>query len=104
MKRLLIIAIVLILSSCTPKGVAIQRTNGNEKTLPDELKGLKVYDVSIGEGDYIKVALMNGKSNSTRYMVGKIHETTIIINSGEKRLINAKEIISETDSILVIKK
>ena len=37
-------------------------------------------------------------------MVGKIQETTIIVNGNQPRTILAKQILSETDSIIVIKK
>jgi hypothetical protein len=106
MKRILLTGLTLLmLSSCEPAGVTSQRTNGNENSLPEELKGLKVYQVSIGNGDYVQVGLLDGKINSTTYRVGKHTETTIIIGcDDQKRVINAKEIISETDSILVIRK
>lgn len=106
MKRILLTGLtLLVLSSCDPAGVTRQTTTGSERGLPEELKGLKVYLVSTGEGDYVKVALLNGKLNSTTYQVGKHSETTILIGcDDQKRVINAKEIISETDSILVIRK
>ena len=58
-----------------------------------------------GGGNWIRVAVLNGGVNSTTYMEGKIQETTIIVGDKPKqRVITAKEILSETDSIIVIRK
>lgn len=106
-KIFLIIMIVFAFSSCEDAGVShLRLTNGNEN-LPAALKNLKVYSVSLGGGDWVKVALIDGQPNSTTYVKGKAIETVIIINNNDNksvRMINAKQIISENDSIIVIKK
>lgn len=103
---MIILALCSLFSSCEDKGTTRMSLNGTEQNLPDELKGLKVYTVSTSnQGGYIRVAVLNNQINSITYPVGKFQATTIIVGSGkEQRLINAKEIISETDSIIVIKK
>ena len=94
------------LSGCIDKGEAIKVLNGTEDNLPPELKGLKVYVVGTENGGSVKVAFLNGEINSTTYMKGKIQTTTIILNQtpNKQRVINAKQIISENDSIIVIRK
>ena len=103
-KSFIILTSLFLLSSCEDPGVTRQELTGNEINLPEELKGLKVYNVAVENGNHIKVAFMEGfKSSSTSYRNGKIDATTIILeNSG--RVIKVKEIISETDSIIVVKK
>ena len=90
--------------SCSDTGTSVQRLSGNESTLPAELKGLKVYSVKLGVGSWCRVAVLNGIANSSTYMVGKTQQTTIVINGNQPRTIIAKQILSETDSIIVIKK
>jgi hypothetical protein len=78
---------------------------GNETQLPPELKGLKIYDVSIGSGSYVKVGILEDKIISTNYQVGKHRQSMIIVDKGgQERKIEFESIISENDSILVIKK
>ena len=97
--------LIAVLMSCDDSGVTRKTLSGNEEQLPAELKGLKVYNVSTGGGNWVRVAVLNGEVNSTTYQVGKIQETTIIIGDKAKpRVIQAKEILSETDSIIVIRK
>jgi hypothetical protein len=82
----------------------LEDVNGFESNLPEELKGLKVYDVATKNGNHIKVAFMEDfNSRSLTLRNGKIDETTIVLESSG-RVIKVKEIISETDSIMVIKK
>ena len=103
-KTFIILTSLLILSSCDDPGTVRQELTGFESNLPEELKGLKVYNVAIGNGNKIKVAFMEGyKSRSLTHRSGKIDETTIVLESSG-RVIKVKEIISETDSIMVIKK
>jgi hypothetical protein len=103
-KAFIILTSLFLLSSCEDPGVTRQELTGNEVNLPEELKGLKVYNVAVENGNQIKVAFMEGfKSSSTSYRNGKIDETTILLES-TGRVIKVKEIISETDSIIVIKK
>lgn len=98
--------IVLILPSCGESGHTSQDLSGEEYALPAELKGLKIYTIRTGTLDYAKVAIFNNMPNSVTYSVGKTQETTILINNNtsNKRTIVAKEIISETNDIIVIRK
>ena len=103
-KIFIILTSLLILSSCDDPGTVRKELTGFESNLPEELKGLKVYNVAIENGNHIKVAFMEGfNSKSLIYRSGKIDETTIILESSG-RVIRVKEIISENDSIMVIKK
>lgn len=93
-----------LLLSCQDAGETSLRLSGDEIKLPDELKGLKVYNVCIDNGNYVKVAILNNKINSTTYQVGKINESLLIIDKNSKRTINISNIISENDSIIVARK
>ena len=77
-----------VLTSCTDAGVTSKiLTGGEEQKLPDELKGLKVYWVSTGDGSGVNVAILNGLINSTTYHVGKTNQSTIILNKQNSSLI-----------------
>lgn len=105
MKKILTIFILLLtLTSCEDKGVTQQKLTGDESNLPDELKGLKVYRVSCGQGEYVKVAVLNNQVISTTYQSGKTTQSVILINKETPRTIMVESIISENDSIVVIKK
>jgi hypothetical protein len=109
MKTIKAFAIVFLLFmavSCDDPGVTYNKLQGNEANLPDELKGLKVYAVSTGNGDYVKVAVLNGEVNSSTYMVGKTHQTTIVVRKDhyDERQIEVKEILMENDSLMLIRK
>jgi hypothetical protein len=104
-----LILLITILFSCDgEKGKTTQTLNGDEQGLPDELKGMKLYYVSLGNNaSGVKVAILpDNKLNSLTYSVGKSQMTTIIINKGRynERTIVAKEIISETADVIVIRK
>lgn len=90
--------------SCEKKGVAYEKLNGNEENLPIELKGLKVYRVSIGSGDYIKVALLDNKVNSTTYSQGKTNNSVILLNKQNNKVIEVSQVLYENDSLLIVKK
>lgn len=103
----LIIAIILFsMLGCEDPGVSIKRLTGAEDNLPPELRGLKVYSVSIGDGNWVKVAVLNNNINSLTYSEGKTQTTTIVINQNnqKEKVIHARYIISENDSIIVLKK
>ena len=103
-KILSILVLLFLLTSCEDKGVTRQSLTGDESTLPQELKGLKVYRVSCGEGEYVKVGILNNQVISTTYQDGKIQQSVILVNKEVARTINVESIISENDSIIVIKK
>jgi hypothetical protein len=106
MKKISIIIIIIFMmfSSCSQPGTTEYRLTGNESNLPEELKGLRVYRVATGYGNFINVAVLNNNANSITYKVGKQSQSTVIVNSQTGRAIEVKEIISETDSIIVCKK
>lgn len=107
LRWLLGVSFMFGLASCSTKGESTQYLNGTETNLPPELQGLKVYDVAINDGGtWIKVALLPGYiSTPVTYQSGKQHITTIVLQkANEQRTILAKEIISENDSIIVLKK
>jgi hypothetical protein len=106
MKKILTIlfCIALLTISCEDKGLTRQTLTGDESTLPAELKGLKVYTVSTGSGNYVKVAVINNQAISTTYKSGKHQQSVILVNKGTPRTINVESVISENDSIIVIKK
>ena len=106
MKKILTIlfCIALLTISCEDKGVTHQPLTGDETNLPAELKGLKVYTVSTGSGNYVKVGILNNQAISTTYQSGKHQQSVILVNKGTPRTINVESIISENDSIVVIKK
>lgn len=106
-KILMILLLLVTITSCVEKGVTTQKLTGDEQNLPDELKGLKIYSVSTGGGDWIKVAVLNNQINALSYSEGKYSEHVIIVenkDSYDERIIEVEEIISETDDIIVIKK
>lgn len=110
MKKLNLIVLLFLLigvTSCSETGETKQKLFGNEQNLPNELKGLKVYKVYTDEsGNYVKVGVLENKINSLTYPVGKTQQTTIVINpnTNKERIIIAKEILSETNEIILIKK
>lgn len=97
--------LAIVFTSCEDAGVARKRLNGDEQNIPDELKGLKVYSVSTGNGNYVKVGILNDKINSTTYNVGKTDESIIIIDKQRNdKIIKVSEILVENDSIIVCRK
>lgn len=107
MKKIIFLSLfVTLFTSCEYEKGTTEITTFDEQfdtKLPDELKGLKIYDLTIDDkGNTIKVATFpDGNVNSLTYRVGKHSETVIILDN--KTTIHAKEIISANDSILVIK-
>lgn len=104
MKKLLSILGLFTLLACTPQGTTTTRLNGDEKTLPNELKGLKVYSVSLGGGNYVKVAVLNNNTNSTTYREGKVDKTIIVVDKRNQKVINVEDIIMENDSLIICRK
>jgi hypothetical protein len=105
MKNLLLLTLLLMFVSCDNAGVTQQKTNGNETGLPAELKGLKVYNVSTGAGNYVNVAVLNNRVNSTNYKSGKTNKSVITVYSNNTtQEFEQEDIISENDSIIVLRK
>lgn len=96
--------LAVVFTSCHDAGVTSKILNGDEQNLPDELKELKIYSVSTGNGNYVKVAVLDGKTNSTTYQVGKVQESTVIVNKQNCKLIEVSQILVENDSLIVCRK
>jgi hypothetical protein len=103
-KFLMILMVGVFLSSCEQEGVTRVRLNGNENELPGELKGLKVYSVSIGGGDYVRVAVIGDQVNSVTHHENKQDKTTIILDKRKQRMIEVKNVVMENDSMIVCRK
>jgi hypothetical protein len=105
MKQIIIIIITLLtLNSCDTPGTTTMRLTGTEANLPEELKGLKIYNIATGSGNYVKVAILDNKVNSTTYKIGKHAKSTIILNTKIEQAYKVRRLISESDSILVFLK
>ena len=102
MKKLILIALVALVS-CDPVGQTETKLIGSEVNLPAELKGLKIYSVCVGVGDYVKIGVMNSNIISTTYSKGKMRDSLIMVNC-QNRLIETTSIIYENDSIIVLRK
>lgn len=100
-----ILAVTLLsfgLVSCDPAGTTKIRVTGNESELQAELKGLKIYRVSCGGGDYIKVAVLNNAAVGTSYGEGGYTESVGIINANDS--VPSERVIFENDTIKIIRK
>lgn len=107
MKKLKLIAagfLLIFATSCDNAGKSRVRLKGDEYDLPEELKGLKVYDVATGNGGEIKVAILDNKINSTTYPVGKYQSSTIILNKQNNKVIEVTSVLMENDSLIVCRK
>ena len=106
MKKLIVVlCMATLILSCSP-GETSQTLNGSEANLPEELKGLKIYSVNTRGLGKVRVAILDGKVNSTTYQSGKTTQSVIMVDkrTGDNRVIEVIEIISENDSIIVAKK
>jgi len=104
MTKLLLTLGLFTLLACSPEGTTRTQLYGDEKTLPNELKGLKVYNVSLGRGNYVKVAVLNNNINSTTYREGKVDKTIIVVDKHNQKVINVEDIIMENDSLIICRK
>lgn len=102
--NLFTLAVLSSFFSCTDPGDTVQKLTGNEEKLPNELKGLKVYYVSTGNGDGVKVAVLNGEVNSTTYKSGKTTQSVVIVNKQNGKLIEVRQVLVENDSVIVCRK
>lgn len=103
--KLSIIALAVIgLTSCREPGTTQIKLNGDEPNLPDELKGLKVYSVSDGNGSHVKVAILNNQINSTTYKVGKHTQSLLLVNKQDNKVIEVSSVLMENDSLIICRK
>ena len=103
MKKILITLVLLVTIGCNDKGSTTMVLD-NPPNLPKELEGLKIYSVSTGGGNRVKVALFNGNLNSITYPVNKNTMSTILINKQDDRTIEVSSILMENDSLIICKK
>jgi hypothetical protein len=102
---LILLVFAITLNSCHEAGTSTTSLHGSEQTLPDELKGLKIYTVSTGGLSYVQVGVLdNARTTSLSHSEGKHHESFILVEKNTGRTIPVGEIISENDSIIVCKK
>jgi hypothetical protein len=104
MKKLIFICMLMLVMSCAEPGTSFQRLTGNEMNLPPELKGLEIYYVSTGKGNYVNVAVLKNQVNSLTYPVGKITESVIMLNSPTSARLIEGEVLVENDELIVIRK
>lgn len=101
MKRILLFitfAFITLSIGCSEKGTGYTILSGYENTLPPELKGLKVYEITIdNRGNTIRVAILNDNVNSVT-TTGKNPKTTIMVD------VSKEKIVYENDSVIIIKK
>lgn len=101
--------ITITLFGCdTKKGDTNTIFNGTEQNLPEEIKGLKLYWVSTGNGALssgIYVGYLEGyNTTSLNYQSGKTYTSVVLVTKNDVKTILVKEILVENDSIIVIKK
>jgi hypothetical protein len=103
MNILKIFALILCLSfiSCHEVGKTSNVLTGQEQSLPNELKGLKIYNVSLGNDGYVKVAILDNNVMSLTESHNDETKSLLILN---KNKIKVKEILIENDSIIVCRK
>lgn len=109
MKKIKILSIICViltmtLLSCKDPGVTNQTLIGSEEGLPEELKGLKIYNVSTGGGNYVKVAIIDEKINSLTYQVGKTTQSVIFLNKEDNKTYEVSQVLMENDSLIVFRK
>lgn len=102
---LILLVLAITFTSCREAGTTSTSLQGTEANLPEELKGLKIYNVNTGGVSYVRVGVLdNARTTSTTYPVGKSQQSFILIEKNTGRTIQVGEIISENDSIIVCKK
>jgi len=101
---IVLMSLMFILSSCEDAGKTRVNLSNVDEILPEELKGLKIYSVSTGGGNYVQVAVLNNNVASTTYQVGKFSESLIIVNKDTRNLIEVSNVLLENDSIIIFKK
>ena len=103
---LTIICMITIITSCSVP-ISDVKLKAKEQDLPDELKGIQIYNVETESGYDVKVAVLNNSVNSLNYPVnsGKyvFHKSVLIVNK-DSTAIEVKEILFENDSIIVCRK
>lgn len=98
----------LTLTSCTPERGIKDIELHNTSNLPLELDGLKVYRVYYDDGGSMEIALLPNTTSlpiSYSEQRGKyVVSRNVTLITPNQNLVLEGEIISETDSIIVIKK
>jgi hypothetical protein len=107
MKKIIVIGLLGLLLSCEKSGEATQLLDGSEASLPEELKGLKVYNVSLGnDNGHIKLAMFDDNIRSISYPSGKSTQSVVILDNSQisQRGVPVKEIIFENDTLIMARK
>jgi len=104
MKKQIILLSFATLFGCDDRGDTTQSITGNESGLPEELKGLKIYNVSTSGLGYVKVAVLNNEVNSLTYRNGKHDESVIMLKTPTGRTIHVTQISYENDTFIVCRK
>lgn len=96
----LFIIFALLFLSCDDNGTVVSRSEGTING-----HAIKVFSYCLGDGDWVKVAFIDDKINSTNYNEGKTKENVIIVNNpNQKPVVINGEIIMNNDSLILIKK
>jgi len=104
MKKLILsITTLLLITSCSDPGTS-EILLDDHKNLPSELKGLRVYNVSTGNGTSVKVATLNNDLNSITYQEGKLNESVMLINKQTNKIIQVRDVVMENDSLIICRK
>jgi len=103
-----LVMISLTLTSCDDRETGKSRLilNGDERGLPSELKGIKIYYVQTDYG-VVRVGVLNNQVVSTQHNVhsGKTtrSEDLIVLNNTDTP-IKVSSILMENDSLIVFRK
>ena len=103
MKQITIALTTLITISCQQPGTTSMLLN-DHTNLPNELKGLKIYEVSVGNGRYVKVAVLNNTLNSLSYIDGKVDKSVMLVNKESNKVVSVSAVLMENDSLIICKK
>lgn len=99
---ILTILIVVIAGGCSQPGATEQKVL-NSELLPRELKGLKIYRVTVDNLGYSYVAVLNNDVNSVTYREGKVTKTMLMVNQ-TGTTIPVEQILMENDSMIICRK
>lgn len=102
MKIIIVMICSTFLFSCAEKGESTEKLDGTELNLPPELKGLKVYRVSLGNANYIYVGTI-GNTVSTEWRSGTSGYNSVTVPTTTEPP-SLGQTVYENDSIIIIKK
>lgn len=105
MKNILLLMLMLLAFGCENKGESKLILEGSQTNIP-ELKSLKVWSISLGGFDNVKIGILNDQPFTIERQdnVNIALHTKQINNTTEVRIIRGNGIIFENDSIIMIRK